>query len=194
MKKTMLVIAAVSSAVTLGLIACTSGSTAETAVQEVTMDSLVKRGSYLVNAMGCDDCHSPKSFGPQGPEVIEELRFSGYPSGRALASVDKAATQSWMLLGHDGTVAVGPWGASFAANLTSDETGIGNWTEEQFIRALREGKSKGLEGGRPLLPPMPWFVYRNLSDHDLKSIFAYLKSSKPVNNLVPAPKPLKELK
>ena len=190
----MLVIAAVSSAVTIGLIACTSGSTAETAVQEVTMDSLVKRGSYLVNAMGCDDCHSPKSFGPQGPEVIEELRFSGYPSGRALASVDKAATQSWMLLGHDGTVAVGPWGASFAANLTSDETGIGNWTEEQFIRALREGKSKGLEEGRPLLPPMPWFVYRNLSDHDLKSIFAYLKSSKPVNNLVPAPKPLKELK
>src|SRR5690606_40642013 len=81
-KRTMLVIAAVSSAVTLGLIACTSGSTAETAVQEVTMDSLVKRGSYLVNAMGCDDCHSPKSFGPQGPEVIEELRFSGYPSGR----------------------------------------------------------------------------------------------------------------
>src|SRR5690606_494743 len=194
MKRTMLVIAAVSSAVTLGLIACTSGSTAETAVQEVTMDSLVKRGSYLVNAMGCDDCHSPKSFGPQGPEVIEELRFSGYPSGRALASVDKAATQSWMLLGHDGTVAVGPWGASFAANLTSDETGIGNWTEEQFIRALREGKSKGLEEGRPLLPPMPWLVYRNLSDHDLKSIFAYLKLSKPVNNLVPAPKPLNELK
>ncbi|MCB9297006.1 MAG: hypothetical protein H6559_28375 [Lewinellaceae bacterium] len=45
-----------------------------------------------------------------------------------------------------------PWGVSYAANLTSDDTGIYLWTEAQFFRAIREGKYKGLEGSRPLLP------------------------------------------
>jgi hypothetical protein len=76
---------------------------------------------------------------------------------------------------------------SFAANLTSDETGIGAWTEHNFITAMRTGKIKGLENGRTMLPPMPWFNFKNMTDEDLKSIFAYLKSTKPVSNLVPAP-------
>tara|TARA_R110002094_G_scaffold3622_1_gene11771 strand:- start:315 stop:614 length:300 start_codon:yes stop_codon:yes gene_type:complete len=84
------------------------------------------------------------------------------------------------------TAAVGPWGTSFAANLTPDETGIGNWSEAQFLKAIKEGKFKGMENTRPLLPPMPWTEYRNFTDEDLKAIFAYLKTIKPIDNVVPA--------
>ena len=95
----------------------------------------------------------------------------------------------WALMSMDLTAAVGPWGTSFAANLTSDATGIGNWTEEQFERALRHGLYKGLEGSRPLLPPMPWQNLVNMKPEDMKAVFAYLKSTKPVENVVPAPIP-----
>lgn len=148
----------------------------------------IKRGEYLVSSMGCDDCHSPKKMGPKGPEIIPELRFSGYPSKRPLQKANtQAIKDGWVLFNGDLTTAVGEWGESFAANITSDATGIGNWTEDQFLRAIREGKLKGLEGSRPILPPMPWFAYRNLTDSDLKDIFAFLKSTTPVENVVPAP-------
>jgi len=156
---------------------------------------LVKRGEYLVNVIGCDDCHSPKKMGPNGPEVDMVLRFSGYPSQRPMQPADRETVQNgWALFGADLTSAIGPWGASFAANITSDETGIGNWTEAQFIKAIREGKSKGLDGARLLLPPMPWQNLRKLNDEDLKSIYAYLKTTTPVRNIVPAPIPLKDIR
>ncbi len=98
------------------------------------------------------------------------------------------------MLTGDLTSAVGPWGVSFAANLTSDPTGIGSWTEENFKRALKEGKYKGMPGGRTLLPPMPWQNFANISDEDVSAIFAYLKSTKPVKNVVPAPIPPDQLK
>jgi len=82
---------------------------------------------------------------------------------------------------------------SYGANITSDPTGIGNWTEEQFLNAIKKGKYKGLDNSRPLLPPMPWFVYKNLTDEDLKAIFAYLKTTKPVKNVPPSPKQISEL-
>lgn len=150
---------------------------------------LVKRGEYLVSSIGCDDCHSPKKFGPHGPEIDTALRFSGYPGGRPIETFDTLTSKKWMLFGGDLTCAVGPWGMSFAGNITSDPTGIGNWTEEQFIRCLREGKWKGLENGRPLLPPMPWQNFRKMTYEDLRSIFAYLKTTKPVKNSVPQPIP-----
>jgi hypothetical protein len=104
-----------------------------------------------------------------------------------------AVKNGWSMFGSDFTSTVGPWGISFAANISSDATGIGNWKEEQFIRAIREGKAKGLAGNRDLLPPMPWPVYRNFSDEDLRAVFAYLKSTKPVHNVVPAPRALTAL-
>jgi len=157
-------------------------------VTAVTDDSArkVKRGEYLVASIGCDDCHSPKKMGPNGPEVDAALRFSGYPAGRPLAAWDTNTTKSWALFSQDLTACVGPWGVSFAGNITSDATGIGNWTEQQFIKCLREGKWKGLDEGRPLMPPMPWQNFRKLSDEDLSSIYHYLKTSRPVNNTVPA--------
>lgn len=130
-----------------------------------------------------------------GPEIIPELRLSGYPSSRPIQKADsQVVKQGWALLGSDLTSAVGPWGMSFSGNLTSDETGIGNWTEENFVRAIRKGKYKGLENSRPLLPPMPWFVYKNMNDEDLTSIFAYLKTVRPVENVVPIPRQLADLK
>jgi len=123
-----------------------------------------------------------------------EHRFSGHLANSPKSKVNTSVMKDgWVLFAMDLTSAVGPWGQSYAANISSDATGIGNWTEEQFFRALREGKSKGLKEARPLLPPMPWFVYKNMSDTDIKAIFAYLKTTKPVENRVPGPKTLAEL-
>ena len=175
--------------------ACTSDSKNEEAnTKEASIEQIVKRGEYLVNSIGCDDCHSPKAFGPRGPEIISELRFSGYTAGKELPKINKGELQNWAMFSHDLTAAVGPWGVSFAGNISSDETGIGLWTEEQFIKAIRFGKFKGMDGARQLLPPMPWPVYRNMTDEDLKAIFAYLKTTKPVRNIVPAPIAMNELK
>ena len=177
------------------LIACTSASSKEAEPKIPGIEERIKRGEYLVATVGCDDCHSPKRMGPNGPEIIPELRLSGYPASKAPLKVDQANLKNgWMLLMPDLTAAVGPWGMSFAANLTSDETGIGNWQESQFIKAIREGKWMGMDNTRPILPPMPWFVYKNMSDEDLKSIFAYLKTVPAVENIPPAPLALKDIK
>lgn len=198
MKKSVFILIALVAVVTASItfVSCNSNANAGNTIGEVVIsqDSLIKRGSYLVNAMGCDDCHSPKKFGPQGMEFDMEHRFAGHLADGKLGKPNTGVMKDgYMLFAMDLTSAVGPWGQSYAANISSDATGIGNWTEEQFFRAIREGKSKGLKESRPLLPPMPWFVYKNLNDTDLKSIFAFLKSTKPVENRVPGPKTLAEL-
>lgn len=162
----------------------TENKPADTAASK---EELVKRGEYLVAIAGCDDCHSPKVFGPEGPSIDMQKRLSGHPQDAELPPVNKDAMKNWVLFGMHNTTAAGPWGISFAANITSDESGIGNWTEEQFIKAMREGKYKGLDNSRPLLPPMPWQSYKNMTDEDLKAVFAYLMTTKPVKNIVPAP-------
>jgi hypothetical protein len=150
----------------------------------------IKRGQYLVQTMGCHDCHSPKMMTPQGPAPDPKLLLSGHPSSQQLAPIaDKGILKDYALFNMGLTAAVGPWGTSYAANLTPDETGIGNWTLEQFGKALREGKAKGMDNGRMLLPPMPWQNFTNLSDADLTAIWAYLRSVQPVKNVVPAPAP-----
>lgn len=198
MRKTIILFSMMSAAIAFTLYACQDSSAKEKKEkQTVPLDNaaMVKRGEYLVNAIGCDDCHSPKTFGAHGPEVIPALRFSGYPSNRPVQKADSnVVKQGWSMFGSDFTSTVGPWGMSFAANLTSDATGIGNWSEEQFLTAIRFGKFKGMKEGRDLLPPMPWFVYKNLTDEDIRSIFAFLKTTKPVENVVPAPKPFNTLK
>lgn len=153
----------------------------------------IAKGEYLVGIMGCNDCHSPKVFGPNGPSPDPNLLLSGHPASMPVAGIDSTLVGPWVFFNPHNTVAVGPWGASFAANLTSDATGIGNWTLDQFKTALKKGKYKGLEGARNLLPPMPWPNYKNISDEDVAAIFAYLKSTKPVSNVVPAPKSLQDL-
>ena len=195
MKKLTLITVIIATSMLAILFACNTKTTAATGDVQISQDSLVKLGGYLVNTMGCDDCHSPKKMGPMGPEVDMNARFSGHQSNPPLPAVDTMViNKGWILFSMGLTAFTGPWGQSYAANISSDQTGIGNWTEEQFFRALREGKSKGLAEGRPLLPPMPWQQYGLLKDQDIKAIFAFLKTTKPVENRVPEWKKWNELK
>ncbi len=193
MKKTILLTLAACANIMLLFFACNDQKTETAPTGQISQEELIKKGEYLVNAIGCDDCHTPKAIGPEGFIIDFERRFSGFPENGTLAKVDPATVENWALFAPDLTAAVGPWGVSFAANISSDESGIGNWTEQQFFKAIREGKYKGMDDSRPLLPPMPWFAYKNLSNEDLRAIFAYLKSSKPVRNVVPAPKSIADL-
>jgi mono/diheme cytochrome c family protein len=184
------------SALAIGLaiaVSCSNQPSGKPVAEEaLSQDSLVKRGQYLVSVIGCGDCHSPKVMGPQGPMPAPGLELSGHPADLPVPKVDTADLRSWALFNHGNTAVAGPWGISFAANITGDSTGIGAWTEEQFFRAMKQGKYKGLENSRPLLPPMPWMNYTNMKDIDLRSIFAYLKSTR-VKNVVPAAIPPTQL-
>jgi hypothetical protein len=161
---------------------------------EMTKEEMQKRGAYLVNLGGCNDCHSPKIFTAMGPVPDTTKLLSGHPADFKLLPIDANLVQpgKWYLGSSDMTAWAGPWGVSFTANLTPDEpTGIGTWTDEVFIKALRSGKHMGI--GRPLLPPMPWQPIGHSTDEDLKEIFAYLKSLPPVHNKVPDPIPPDQL-
>jgi cytochrome c len=150
----------------------------------------VKWGEHLVTVSACHDCHTPKKMTDHGPDIDSSLLLSGHPSQSDAPEVNRPELESkGVVATTDLTSWVGPWGISYTANLTSDGTGIGNWKEEQFIYAIRNGIMKGLAGSRPMLPPMPWQMYRNMTDDELKAIFAYLKTTKPVHNIVPQPRP-----
>ncbi len=153
-------------------------------------DSQIKWGEHLVTIGGCNDCHTPKKMTPQGPVPDESLMLSGHPEKMPAPDVDRKEMESkGLIVTQDLTAWVGPWGISFAANITPDATGIGSWQESNFITALREGKFKGMTSARNLLPPMPWQLFKEMSDDEIKAIFAYLKSIKPVKNIVPQPEP-----
>jgi mono/diheme cytochrome c family protein len=155
-------------------------------------EELVERGKYLVAGIGCGDCHSPKNFTSEGP-IEDASRFlSGHPSNIPVANFDGNALKpgNFLQFSPDLTAFAGPWGVSYAANLTPDSTtGIGAWTEDVFIKTLRTGKHLGQENGRPILPPMPWTNFKKLTDEDLKAMYAYLRTIPPVNNRVPGPVP-----
>src|SRR6478672_12874009 len=144
----------------------------------------VTRGAYLVKIMGCNDCHTPWKMGPQGPEPDMTRFLSGHPEQIGpLPKAAAAAPYIWSGFGTN-TAFTGPWGVSYTFNLTPEpNTGLGIWTEEMFMHAIRTGKHMGVS--RPIMPPMPWPMFRNLNDEDLKSIYAYLRTIKPVTNHVP---------
>jgi hypothetical protein len=153
-------------------------------------ESQTEWGKHLVITAGCNDCHTPKKMTNRGPVLDTSMWLAGHPAQMPRIDVDRAEMESkGLVVTMDLTEWVGPWGISFAANLTPDGTGIGNWTEDQFIYALRNGKAKGLPDARPILPPMPWEMIQHMTDGELKAIFAYLRSIKPINNLVPEPVP-----
>jgi len=153
-------------------------------------ESQVKWGEHLLTVSACHDCHTPKKMTDHGPDIDSSLLLSGHPSEMPLPDVNRKELEGkGVTATSDLTSWIGAWGISYTANLTSDATGIGNWKEEQFIYAIRNGTMKGLAGSRPMLPPMPWQMYRNMTDDELKAIFAYLKSTKPIHNIVPQPTP-----
>jgi hypothetical protein len=151
------------------------------------------RGKYLVELGGCHDCHTPKKMTATGPAPDLSLALSGQRASLPVAPVPAgflgpAPTQWIAMTNADQTAWAGPWGVSFAANLTPDKvTGLGNWTVEEFIKTVRTGKHLGV--GRAILPPMPVQGMAGITDTDLKALFAYLKSIKPVSNPVPSPIP-----
>lgn len=149
-------------------------------------DPKLVRGEYLVKIMACNDCHTPFKMGPQGPEPDMSRLLSGHPEGMPLPPAP-AAQGPWIAaIAATNTAWAGPWGVSFTANLTPDpETGLGRWTEESFIKAIRTGKHQGQ--GRPILPPMPWPQYRTATDEDLRAVWAYLQSVPAIKNRVPQP-------
>lgn len=145
----------------------------------------VARGEYLVNAIGCADCHTPLKMTAKGPVPDMSRHLSGHPQDLKMPVPPKLPNGPWMWVGSGtNTAFAGPWGVSYAANLTPNQlTGLGIWTEEMFVNAIRTGKHFGVS--RPILPPMPWQNFRNLSDEDLKSVYAYLRTIKPIENQVP---------
>jgi hypothetical protein len=155
------------------------------------MRATIERGKFLVDLGGCNHCHSPKMMTPRGPVPDTTRLLSGSPSGWAVPAVPVEAMgpDKWgAVTSPDLTAWAGPWGISFTRNLTPDkETGLGSWTDAVFIKALRTGKDMG--EGRAILPPMPWEDIGKLPDADLKAMFAYLKSLKPIRNAVHDPVP-----
>jgi hypothetical protein len=150
--------------------------------------SQVDRGKMLVVGGGCHDCHSPKKMGPAGPEADMSRQLSGHPESAGVPQPFKAPAGSpYTTHTNDHLTAwSGAWGVSFAANLTPDNnTGIGIWTEQMFVDAIKKGKHMGTS--RQILPPMPWNWYGQLPEEDLKAMFAYLKTLPPISNRVPVP-------
>jgi mono/diheme cytochrome c family protein len=133
------------------------------------------RGAQLVMLGGCHDCHTPKL--PTG--AIDFSRpLMGHPENAPLAPDVIGGVSTNMLL----TSWRGPWGVTLARNLTPDqETGIGGWTFEDFRKTIRTGVNPK---GEVLLPPMPIPTLQNVPDSDLRAIYAYLRSLKPVRNHV----------
>jgi Cytochrome C oxidase, cbb3-type, subunit III len=114
----------------------------------------VKYGEYLVTVAHCDLCHTP----------VDE-------KGNALAGLSFAG----------GQLMEGPWGPPVASlNLTPDPSGISYFDEQMFIDTIRNGRVKA----RLLSNAMPWGYFRNLTDEDLKAMFAYLHTLKPVQHRV----------
>ena len=145
----------------------------------------VERGRYLVEITGCDDCHTPLVMGPEGPRPDTSRRLSGHPGGE-MPPPPALGGGAWAWLGAGSNTAfAGPWGISYATNLTPDgDTGMGQWREEDFVQALTTGRHMGVS--RPILPPMPWTAYRHMTPEDLRSMYAFLRTVPAVKNQVPA--------
>lgn len=149
---------------------------------------IIERGRYLVNFGGCNDCHTPWKMTDKGPQPDLSLLLSGHPESAKLPPPPKTENTPWFASTAGMTAWAGPWGISYAANLTPDNnTGLGIWTEEMFIKAMRTGKH--MSAGRDILPPMPWQAVASLKDEDIKAIYAYLRSIPSIENRVPEPVP-----
>ena len=169
---------------TILLTAC--GQSTEARTQTDNSAARVERGEYLVSIAGCNHCHTPWKMGPKGPEPDLTRMLSGHPQDVEMPPAP-TIEGPWQWIGAaTNTAFSGPWGVSYAFNLTPDEhTGIGIWTEDIFIKTMRTGRHWGTS--RPILPPMPWENLNAMTDEDLRSLFAYLRTIPAVSNRVPEP-------
>jgi hypothetical protein len=173
-----------------GLSLAAFAASAKTKEKKESKEDPVARGRYLVSFSGCNDCHTPWAFNKEmGMPVPDHTRFlSGNPVGAPEPSGKVDPRTDLAFIGATFTSFKLPFGNVYSANLTPDkETGIGNWTEEMFLNVFHKGTHMGVEG-RPVLPPMPWQEYRNMTDDDLKAVFAFLKTIPAIHNPVADPK------
>ena len=145
----------------LGLVVAVVGFTiaacASNQAATPSQEDKIARGRRVSFTSGCQDCHTPGTF---------------------YGATDTTRTLSGTELGWQG-----PWGVSYPRNLTPDmETGIGKWSEEDIVTAIRTGHRPDQT---PLLPPMPWQMYAHLTDEDAYALAAYLKSLPPIVHKVP---------
>jgi len=173
-------------AVCVGLFAAVIGMST-VAADRKGPGATVRRGEYLVTLGGCNDCHTPLKMGANGPEPDRSRLLSGHPQDLAMPPAPKLPPGPWMYTAAATMTAwAGPWGVSFTSNLTPDaETGLGKWTEQNFVESMRSGRHMG--HGRSILPPMPYEAIAKMTDSDLKAVFAYLRSIPAVTNRVPDP-------
>jgi mono/diheme cytochrome c family protein len=158
-----------------------------TAADAAPVSSRVERGNYLVTTSGCHDCHTPMKMGAQGPEPDVSRMLSGHPEALAMPPAPRLPAGPWLVVSSaTNTAFAGPWGVSFASNLTPDAgSGLGEWTERNFKDTIRSGRHLGR--GRQVLPPMPIPAYKHFNDADLEAIYAYLRTIPAVKNRVPEP-------
>lgn len=123
---------------------------------------LVAYGKYIYIAASCTDCHTKQD------------------KGRKVAGMEDAGGFEFPL----------PYGGIVrSANITPDkETGIGNWTEEQFVKRFKAytdsaARNMVVQKGR-FNTNMPWTMYAGMKEEDLKALYAYLKTIPPVKNNV----------
>lgn len=153
-------------------------------------DTQVEHGAYLVGITGCNDCHTPLKMGPQGPEPDMERMLSGHPESFKLSAPPQLKGNDWIWVGAaTNTAFAGPWGITYAANITPDNTGLKGWTEDMFVKAMRTGWHMGVEQSRMIQPPMPWPAYSQAKEEDLKAIYAYLQTVPAITNIPPAYQP-----
>jgi hypothetical protein len=119
---------------------------------------VIERGKYLANLGGCALCHTPMT--DMGPDMTKV----GGGGMKVTEKMPGGGELTWV-----------------GANITSHETGIGSWTDEQVIAAIREGVRPD---GRKLLPIMPYMLYNSLTDDDAKAMVAFLRTLPPVDNKV----------
>lgn len=181
---TAIILTAVLSTATLRAAGAGGAATKTGAVNQAQQ---IKRGEYLVEIMGCHDCHTPAKMGPNGPEQDRSRALSGHPQELVMPPAPALPPGPWVAsIGATFTAFASPAGTVFTRNLTPDkETGLGDWTVEEFIATMKTGRERGK--GRPVLPPMPVQNLRALSDTDIRALFAYLQSLPPVKNQIPQP-------
>lgn len=188
MKTRFTLFAALAVCAALALGACTQG---ESSSQGMSQEEMIERGRHLVTVGDCSICHSPKIMTERGPVVDSSMLLAGHRADAPIPPfpAEELASGHWgTLTNPEFTAWAGPWGISFASNLTPHQVhGSGAWTEAAFIKAMRTGKHLG--AGRPILPPMPWEANAAHTDEDLKAMFAYFQSLPPIDNKVPQPVP-----
>jgi len=147
----------------------------------------IARGEYLVEIMGCHDCHTPAKMGPNGPEQDRSRALSGHPEQLVMPPAPALPPGPWVAsIAATFTAFASPGGTVFTKNLTPDkETGLGDWTVEEFIATMKTGRERGK--GRPVLPPMPVQNLKAMSDSDIRALFAYLQSIPAIKNRTPQP-------